>query len=181
MSSFEVEWPMSSAIRRLRTSASLLAALPLTACLGSTTPFGYDKIQHTAEFVPEEHLDRMVNDHWTRSAVVADLGDPDAENARTRTIGYERCIVSDAKSAVVVVLPLPIWGSVGNVSHCQLVKLWLDDSDRVVRWSDRVGVKEIPPEGPQVYNLGCTLDALLEGAHCVDNRGLFGKDWDEQR
>jgi hypothetical protein len=61
-----------------------------------------------------------------------------------------------------------------------LVKLWLDGDDKVMRWSDRAGVKEIPPEGRQVYNLGCTLEALLDGAYCVDNRGLFGKDWGEE-
>lgn len=87
--------------------------------------------------------------------------------------------MSDAKTALIVVLPLPVWGSTGNVSHCQLVKLWLDDGNRVVKWADRVGVKEIPVEGPQVYNLGCTLDELLAGVHCVDNRGFFGKEWDE--
>lgn len=171
---------MTVAIHHLRTPASFLAVLPLTACLGSTTPFGYDKIQHSAAFVPEELLDRMVDAHWTRSEVVAELGNPDAENERTRTIGYEHCIVSDAKTALLVVLPLPIWGSSGNVSHCQLVKLSLDDSNRVVKWSDRVGVKEIPAEGRQAYNLGCTLNELLDGAYCVDNRGFFGKDWNEQ-
>lgn len=140
-------------------------------------PFGYDKIQNSAQFVPEKRLDRMVSEHWTRRAVVAELGNADAENEQTRTIGYERCVVSDAKSAVLVVVP--VWLLSEDLTHCQLVKLWLDDGDRVVRWADRVGVKEIPPEGPQIYNLGCTLDALLAGAHCVDNRGLFGKQWDE--
>lgn len=171
---------MSKTGHFLRIPAAALVVLSFSGCIGETVPFGYDKIQNTSEFVPEEHLDRMVNDHWTRSAVVADLGNPDAENTQTRTIGYERCIVSDAKTALLVlVVPLPIWESIGNVTHCQLVKLWLDDSDRVVKWSDRVGIKEIPREGFQTYNLGCTLDELLAGVRCVDSRGLFGKRWDE--
>lgn len=171
---------MSVAVRRLRTPASLLAAIPVAACIGSTVPLGYEKIQHTAAYVSEERLDRMVSEHWTRSAVVAELGNPDAENERTRAIGYERCVVSDAKTALDFLLPLPVWGSIGDVNHCQLVKVSLDENDRAVRWSDRVGVKEISAEGRQAYNLGCTLDELLDGADCVDNRGLFGKDWNEQ-
>jgi len=139
-------------------------------------PFGYDKIQNAAQFVPEKRLDEMVNDRWTRSAVVAELGNPDAENERTRTIGYERCVVSDAKTALVVVVP--IWLLSEDLSHCQQVKLWLDDSDRVVRWADRVGVKEIPPEGVQFYNLECTLEAWLWGDDCIDKHRLVGKEYE---
>lgn len=171
---------MSVAIHHVCTPALLMAMLLLTACIGTSVPFGYAKIQDTEMFVPEELLDRIVKEKWERSTVVAEFGSPDAENGQSRTIGYERCIVSDSKAVPILVLPLPIPMSSGTITHCQLVKLWLDGDGKVIRWSDRAGVKEIPPEGRQVYNLGCTLEALLDGAYCVDNRGLFGKDWGDE-
>lgn len=161
----------------VRYAVASLLALALAGCFGSTVPFGYDKIQHSAQFVPGELLNTMVAEHWTRSVVVAELGRPDAENEDSNAIGYERCVVSGAMEGVVIFVPLPVWGSAGDVTHCQLIKLWLDDRDQVVRWSDRTGVREIPPEGPQTYNLACSLDGWVAGGPCSDNRRWTGKDW----
>ncbi|MCJ7592301.1 MAG: hypothetical protein MUO51_13190 [Woeseiaceae bacterium] len=172
-----LENAMSAASHPLRKHSALLVVLALTGCIGNTVPFGYERIQQSTQFVQEELLKRMVHDHWTRDAIVAALGKPDAENETTRVLGYERCVVSDAKEGFLLILPLPIWGSAGDITHCQLVKLWLDDNNQLVRWSDRIGVKEIPAEGLQSYNLECDLDGWLAGESCPDGRRWNVEDW----
>lgn len=161
---------------------TVLAALPaavLVGCIGPTVPFGYKKAQDFPVAIEGSLLEQMTNEHWNRGDVIGTLGTPDSENRERRTIGFERCVESVAKEGFVLVLPLPIWGPAGDVSHCQLVKLCFDDDDHLTGWAERLGMMpDQDSDDRQYYHLQCQLEEWLSGRPCQDGRTFTGKGAD---
>lgn len=115
-----------------------LAALSiaLVACVGESMPYGYERIRRSDQYISEKALSTIVDGKLSRADVIQRLGKPDAVNEEARSIGYERCISSEAYTIPVVVVPLPIPMRRFEITDCSRAGIWFDEQDRATAWNE---------------------------------------------
>jgi hypothetical protein len=125
-----------------------LAALSiaLVACVGESMPYGYERIRKSDQYISEKTLSTIVDGKLSRADVIQRLGEPDAVNEDARSIGYERCISSEAYTIPVVLVPLPIPMRRFEITDCSRAGIWFDEQDRAVAWNElrRTGAADEP-------------------------------------
>lgn len=132
---------------RQQVLVSLTAlSIALAACVGESMPYGYERIRRSDQYISEETLSNIVDGQLSRTDVIQRLGEPDAVNEDARSIGYERCISSEAYTIPVVLVPLPVPMRRFEITDCSRAGIWFDEQDRATAWNElrRTGDKDEP-------------------------------------
>jgi len=111
---------------------NLCVVLLSTGCLGTGAPLGHDAIRGSDLYISESALSDIVDVHLSRADVIQQLGNPDAANEETRSVGWERCIASKGYVSEWFFLPYRVTAI--EVTDCQLSGIWFNEQDRAVAW-----------------------------------------------
>jgi len=109
-----------------------MLTIAATGC-GETEPFAYEGLAQTHQLIEKSTLSKIVKEHRTRADVIGLLGEPDKTNEEVRSIGYQRCTLSDGRTVSVFFL-VPVWTASVEVRDCQRAGVWFDQEARAIAW-----------------------------------------------